>query len=120
MGPLEGTQRTCLRHPDAEGWISGRGRGGWWTSFNDLLRVLGSSLPLGPYSQDPGVLREILEDCWDADPEARLTAECVQQRLAALAHPQEAHLFPEGCSHSCPPLCAEDCLSTPPHHPSPL
>ncbi|XP_005869335.2 PREDICTED: anti-Muellerian hormone type-2 receptor isoform X1 [Myotis brandtii] len=72
------------------------------------------------FATDPGVLREILEDCWDADPEARLTAECVQQRLAALAHPQEAHLFPEGCSHSCPPLRAEDCLSTPPHHPSPL
>ncbi|XP_054574416.1 anti-Muellerian hormone type-2 receptor isoform X1 [Eptesicus fuscus] len=72
------------------------------------------------FATDPGVLRELLEDCWDADPEARLTAECVQQRLAVLAHPQEAHLFPEGCSHSCPPLCAEDCLSTPPHHHSPL
>ncbi|CAO2600646.1 Anti-Muellerian hormone type-2 receptor [Lemmus lemmus] len=34
---------------------------------------------------DPEGLRELLEDCWDADPEARLTAECVQQRLAALA-----------------------------------
>ncbi|XP_036108463.1 anti-Muellerian hormone type-2 receptor isoform X1 [Molossus molossus] len=72
------------------------------------------------FATDPGVLRELLEDCWDADPEARLTAECVQQRLAALAHPQEAHLFPEGCSCIFPPLCPEDCLSTPPHHHSPL
>ncbi|XP_019515304.1 PREDICTED: anti-Muellerian hormone type-2 receptor isoform X3 [Hipposideros armiger] len=72
------------------------------------------------FTTDPAGLRELLEDCWDADPEARLTAECVQQRLASLAHPQEAHSFPEGCSHSCPPLCPEDCLSTPPHCHSPL
>nr|XP_019580016.1 PREDICTED: anti-Muellerian hormone type-2 receptor isoform X2 [Rhinolophus sinicus] len=64
---------------------------------------------------DPAGLRELLEDCWDADPEARLTAECVQQRLASLARPQEAHSFPEGCSQSCPPLCPEDCLSTSSH-----
>uniref|UniRef100_A0A8C5VXL1 receptor protein serine/threonine kinase n=1 Tax=Microcebus murinus TaxID=30608 RepID=A0A8C5VXL1_MICMU len=63
--------------------------------------------------EDPGGLRELLEDCWDADPEARLTAECVQQRLAALAHPQEAHSFLEGYPHSCPHLCQEDCTSTP-------
>uniref|UniRef100_A0A8C9A485 receptor protein serine/threonine kinase n=1 Tax=Prolemur simus TaxID=1328070 RepID=A0A8C9A485_PROSS len=63
--------------------------------------------------EDPGGLRELLEDCWDADPEARLTAECVQQRLAALAHPKEAHSFPEGCPHSHPPFCPEDCTSTP-------
>nr|XP_023499430.1 anti-Muellerian hormone type-2 receptor isoform X7 [Equus caballus] len=68
------------------------------------------------FATDPGGLRELLEDCWDADPEARLTAECVQQRLAALAQPQEAHSFPEGC----PPPCPEDCLSTPPHCHSPL
>ncbi|XP_015998214.2 LOW QUALITY PROTEIN: anti-Muellerian hormone type-2 receptor [Rousettus aegyptiacus] len=67
------------------------------------------------FATDPAGLRELLEDCWDADPEARLTAECVQQRLATLAHPQESHSFPEGYSHSCPPLCPEDCLSTPPH-----
>ncbi|XP_072828847.1 anti-Muellerian hormone type-2 receptor isoform X4 [Vicugna pacos] len=48
------------------------------------------------FTTDPGGLRELLEDCWDADPEARLTAECVQQRLTALARPQEAHPFPEG------------------------
>ncbi|XP_004692549.1 PREDICTED: anti-Muellerian hormone type-2 receptor [Condylura cristata] len=41
------------------------------------------------FATDPSGLRELLEDCWDADPEARLTAECVQQRLAALACPQE-------------------------------
>ncbi|XP_049982607.1 anti-Muellerian hormone type-2 receptor isoform X2 [Alexandromys fortis] len=46
---------------------------------------------------DPEGLRELLEDCWDADPEARLTAECVQQRLAALADPQVASSFPENC-----------------------
>nr|XP_021499218.1 anti-Muellerian hormone type-2 receptor [Meriones unguiculatus] len=45
---------------------------------------------------DPGGLRELLEDCWDADPEARLTADCVQQRLAALAFP------PQGCPPPCP------------------
>ncbi|KAI5237747.1 Anti-Muellerian Hormone Type-2 Receptor [Manis pentadactyla] len=47
------------------------------------------------FTTDPGGLRELLEDCWDPDPEARLTAECVQQRLATLAHPQKAHPFPE-------------------------
>ncbi|XP_005353866.1 anti-Muellerian hormone type-2 receptor [Microtus ochrogaster] len=46
---------------------------------------------------DPEGLRELLEDCWDADPEARLTAECVQQRLAALAYLQVASSFPESC-----------------------
>uniref|UniRef100_F7IMK7 receptor protein serine/threonine kinase n=1 Tax=Callithrix jacchus TaxID=9483 RepID=F7IMK7_CALJA len=71
--------------------------------------------PQGPAAimEDPDGLRELLEDCWDADPEARLTAECVQQRLAALAHPQESHPFPEGCPHGCPYLCPEDCTSTP-------
>ncbi|XP_050781988.1 anti-Muellerian hormone type-2 receptor [Gopherus flavomarginatus] len=29
-------------------------------------------------------LRELLEDCWDPDPEARLTAECTCQRLQSL------------------------------------
>ncbi|XP_053410372.1 anti-Muellerian hormone type-2 receptor isoform X1 [Nycticebus coucang] len=58
---------------------------------------------------DPGGLRDLLEDCWDADPEARLTAECVQQRLAALACPREVPFLPEGSPHSCPPLCPEDC-----------
>ncbi|XP_074835857.1 anti-Muellerian hormone type-2 receptor [Carettochelys insculpta] len=29
-------------------------------------------------------LRELLEDCWDPDPEARLTAECTHQRLQRL------------------------------------
>ncbi|XP_008573921.1 PREDICTED: anti-Muellerian hormone type-2 receptor isoform X3 [Galeopterus variegatus] len=65
------------------------------------------------FATDPSGLRELLEDCWDADPEARLTAECVQQRLAALAYPQEPHPFPEGYPHSCPHLCPEDCPSTP-------
>ncbi|XP_055213097.1 anti-Muellerian hormone type-2 receptor isoform X7 [Gorilla gorilla gorilla] len=65
------------------------------------------------FATDPDGLRELLEDCWDADPEARLTAECVQQRLAALAHPQESHPFPESCPHGCPPLCPEDCTSIP-------
>ncbi|XP_054299688.1 anti-Muellerian hormone type-2 receptor isoform X3 [Pongo pygmaeus] len=63
------------------------------------------------FATDPDGLRELLEDCWDADPEARLTAECVQQRLAALAHPQESHSFPESCPRGCPPLCPEDCTS---------
>ncbi|XP_003790683.1 anti-Muellerian hormone type-2 receptor [Otolemur garnettii] len=62
---------------------------------------------------DPGGLRELLEDCWDADPEARLTAECVQQRLAALACPPEVPSFPESSPHSCPPLCPEDCTLPP-------
>ncbi|XP_011536480.1 anti-Muellerian hormone type-2 receptor isoform X4 [Homo sapiens] len=65
------------------------------------------------FATDPDGLRELLEDCWDADPEARLTAECVQQRLAALAHPQESHPFPESCPRGCPPLCPEDCTSIP-------
>ncbi|XP_065380346.1 anti-Muellerian hormone type-2 receptor isoform X4 [Macaca fascicularis] len=64
------------------------------------------------FATDPDGLRELLEDCWDADPEARLTAECVQQRLAALAHPQESP-FPESCPRGCTPLCPEDCTSTP-------
>ncbi|XP_051780318.1 anti-Muellerian hormone type-2 receptor-like [Erpetoichthys calabaricus] len=29
-------------------------------------------------------LKEVLEDCWDHDPEARLTAHCVEDRLRAL------------------------------------
>ncbi|XP_042554995.1 anti-Muellerian hormone type-2 receptor isoform X1 [Dipodomys spectabilis] len=65
------------------------------------------------FATDLSGLRELLEDCWDADPEARLTAECVQQRLAALDHPQELHSFPEDCLHSCPALCPEDCSSSP-------
>ncbi|XP_073738026.1 anti-Muellerian hormone type-2 receptor isoform X3 [Callorhinus ursinus] len=72
------------------------------------------------FTTDPGGLRELLEDCWDADPEARLTAECAQRRLAALARPQEVCPSPESCAHDCPPLCPEDCLSTPPHCRSPL
>ncbi|XP_034500957.1 anti-Muellerian hormone type-2 receptor isoform X6 [Ailuropoda melanoleuca] len=70
-------------------------------------------------STDPGGLRELLEDCWDADPEARLTAECAQQRLAALARPQDARPSPDSCAHGSPPLCPEDCLSAPPHRPPP-
>ncbi|XP_051700851.2 anti-Muellerian hormone type-2 receptor isoform X1 [Oryctolagus cuniculus] len=54
------------------------------------------------FATDPGGLRELLEDCWDADPEARLTAECVQQRLVALVHPQEAQPCPEGRPHGHP------------------
>ncbi|XP_040609674.1 LOW QUALITY PROTEIN: anti-Muellerian hormone type-2 receptor [Mesocricetus auratus] len=62
---------------------------------------------------DPGGLRELLEDCWDADPEARLTAECVQQRLAALAYPQVASCFPDSRPKACTPLCPENCPSAP-------
>ncbi|XP_053423303.1 anti-Muellerian hormone type-2 receptor-like isoform X2 [Nycticebus coucang] len=65
--------------------------------------------PAAIMEADSGGLRDLLEDCWDADPEARLTAECVQQRLAALACPREVPFLPEGSPHSCPPLCPEDC-----------
>ncbi|XP_052605048.1 anti-Muellerian hormone type-2 receptor isoform X3 [Peromyscus californicus insignis] len=66
--------------------------------------------PRGPAAilEDPRGLKELLEDCWDADPEARLTAECVQQRLAALAYPQGASSFPESCPQACTPLCPEN------------
>ncbi|XP_036065025.1 anti-Muellerian hormone type-2 receptor isoform X2 [Onychomys torridus] len=68
--------------------------------------------PSWSYSDtDPGGLKELLEDCWDADPEARLTAECVQQRLAALAYPQGASSFPESCPQAYTPLCPENCPS---------
>ncbi|KAG8518329.1 Anti-Muellerian hormone type-2 receptor [Galemys pyrenaicus] len=62
------------------------------------------------FATDPSGLRELLEDCWDADPEARLTAECVRQRLAALADPPEEHPSPEqeGAAYSCPPLHPKD------------
>ncbi|XP_073069572.1 anti-Muellerian hormone type-2 receptor isoform X3 [Manis javanica] len=91
-----------------------------WCCFTTAtIQIPGIKLPPGHSSQDPGGLRELLEDCWDPDPEARLTAECVQQRLATLAHPQKAHPFPEVCAHSCPPPCPEDCFSTPPCHHSP-
>ncbi|XP_055976083.1 anti-Muellerian hormone type-2 receptor [Sorex fumeus] len=63
----------------------------------------------------PGGLRDLLEDGWDADPEARLTAECVRLRLAALGEPRATHPGPEECPHSCPPLHPEDGLSAPPH-----
>ncbi|XP_074524936.1 bone morphogenetic protein receptor type-2-like [Halichoeres trimaculatus] len=36
-------------------------------------------LPQGP------VLQELLADCWDCDPDARLTAQCVAERLERLA-----------------------------------
>ncbi|XP_040833836.1 anti-Muellerian hormone type-2 receptor [Ochotona curzoniae] len=49
---------------------------------------------------EPGALKELLEDCWDPDPEARLTAECVQQRLATMLHPPQP--FREGCPLSHP------------------
>uniref|UniRef100_A0A8C6QGS7 Anti-Muellerian hormone type-2 receptor n=1 Tax=Nannospalax galili TaxID=1026970 RepID=A0A8C6QGS7_NANGA len=55
---------------------------------------------------EPSGLRELLEDCWDADPEARLSAECVQLRLANLVYPQEAYTLPESCHY-------ENCPSTP-------
>ncbi|XP_004872806.2 anti-Muellerian hormone type-2 receptor isoform X3 [Heterocephalus glaber] len=69
--------------------------------------------PPGPAAimEDPGGLRELLEDCWDADPEARLTAECLQQRLATMTHPWPADSFPEGCELVCSSLCPEDCPS---------
>ncbi|XP_042638082.1 anti-Muellerian hormone type-2 receptor [Orycteropus afer afer] len=72
------------------------------------------------FTAEPGGLRELLEDCWDADPEARLTAECVHQRLATLGHSQETYPCPEGCPHSCLPLCQEDCPSTPAPRHAPL
>ncbi|XP_037700912.1 LOW QUALITY PROTEIN: anti-Muellerian hormone type-2 receptor [Choloepus didactylus] len=72
------------------------------------------------FTTEAGGLRELLEDCWDADPEARLTAECVQQRLATLAHPQEVHPAPEGCPHNPPTCCPEDYPSTPAPCNSPL
>ncbi|XP_006520357.1 anti-Muellerian hormone type-2 receptor isoform X1 [Mus musculus] len=72
--------------------------------------ALAPTQPRGPAAilEDPRGLRELLEDCWDADPEARLTAECVQQRLAALAYPHGASSFPES-----PQGCPENCLSAP-------
>ncbi|XP_045152260.1 anti-Muellerian hormone type-2 receptor isoform X1 [Echinops telfairi] len=63
------------------------------------------------FTAEPGELRELLEDCWDADPEARLTAECVQQRLAALARPQEVRRRPQGGPQRCLPLCPPDSAS---------
>ncbi|XP_004601899.2 anti-Muellerian hormone type-2 receptor isoform X2 [Sorex araneus] len=62
----------------------------------------------------PAGLREVLEDCWDADPEARLTAACVQLRLAALGPQQASHPGAEERPESCPPLHPEDGLSAPP------
>ncbi|XP_062977505.1 anti-Muellerian hormone type-2 receptor [Elgaria multicarinata webbii] len=37
------------------------------------------------FGQVAAVLQELLEDCWDPEPEARLQAECAQQRLQQLA-----------------------------------
>ena len=39
--------------------------------------------------QPSGALQELLEDCWDPDPEARLSAERALQRLQRLAAPPE-------------------------------
>ncbi|XP_066841684.1 LOW QUALITY PROTEIN: anti-Muellerian hormone type-2 receptor [Anser cygnoides] len=43
--------------------------------------------PLIPpaWHQPPGAVQELLEDCWDPDPEARLSAERALQRLQRLA-----------------------------------
>lgn len=129
-------ENLSYREQEAKGWISVVGRRGLQEGSEEergeqghnrylfhpgatqgATQDPGSSLPPGHSSQDPGGLRELLEDCWDADPEARLTAACVQQRLAALTHPQEARPFPEGGLRGCPPLCPEDGLSIPlPHH----
>ncbi|XP_021238106.1 anti-Muellerian hormone type-2 receptor [Numida meleagris] len=40
-------------------------------------------------AQPSGALQELLEDCWDPDPEARLSAERALQRLQRLAAPPE-------------------------------
>lgn len=39
--------------------------------------------------QPSGALQELLEDCWDPDPEARLSAERALQRLQRLAAPPD-------------------------------
>ncbi|KAJ8371963.1 hypothetical protein AAFF_G00298360 [Aldrovandia affinis] len=38
----------------------------------------------GQHYQGFYTIREVLEDCWDQDPEARLTAQCAADRLATL------------------------------------
>lgn len=133
MNPLEDTQRTCLIGNETQrAGLQGGGREDQKRSVEnrvvvDTFQLWGYSGPMGDArikpasrpSQDPGGLRELLEDCWDADPEARLTAECAQQRLAALARPQDARPSPDSCAHGSPPLCPEDCLSAPPHRPPP-
>lgn len=36
------------------------------------------------YNLQGAALEEILTDCWDSDPDARLTAKCVVDRLVSL------------------------------------
>ncbi|XP_074081895.1 anti-Muellerian hormone type-2 receptor isoform X1 [Macrotis lagotis] len=59
---------------------------------------------------EPGGLPELLEDCWDSDPEARLTAECVQHRLTRLMEipeaPELGQLSPTGLPSFCPQACS--------------
>ncbi|OCT95899.1 anti-Muellerian hormone type-2 receptor-like [Xenopus laevis] len=45
-------------------------------------------LPWGTNIKLVGALWETLEDCWDPDSEARLTAQCAEERLNNLCNPQ--------------------------------
>nr|XP_046259573.1 bone morphogenetic protein receptor type-2-like isoform X2 [Scatophagus argus] len=51
-------------------------------------------------------LKETMEDCWDQDAEARLTAQCAEERLSELAllSPHTAMHNHRNLSHSCSPL----------------
>ncbi|XP_027714219.1 anti-Muellerian hormone type-2 receptor [Vombatus ursinus] len=64
-------------------------------------------------TMEPGGLPELLEDCWDSDPEARLTAECVQHRLARLRHTPDAPDSGESSSNVLPSFCPQPCPANP-------
>ncbi|XP_056654096.1 anti-Muellerian hormone type-2 receptor isoform X2 [Monodelphis domestica] len=57
-------------------------------------------------TMDPGGLPELLEDCWDSDPEARLTAHCVQLRLARLSPPESGEASPDILPSLGPQACS--------------
>lgn len=62
---------------------------------NDVLILIpwrpSTDCALGtPFSPLQGiqVVCETLTECWDHDPEARLTAQCVAERFSELEHPE--------------------------------
>ncbi len=52
-----------------------------WTKI-DLLMLMYVCVCV--YEQTVHSLKETMEDCWDQDAEARLTAQCADERLAEL------------------------------------
>ena len=61
-------------------------------------------------------LKETIEECWDADAEARLTALCVEERLSDLPNLWAHEIKHRGvCERVCVCVCACACTHAPVH-----